>query len=83
MDMRFGTWNVRSLYKAGSLKIPASELVKYNMDLVAVQKVRWVEGGSQPASSLLYTANHNLVTGFFVHKGIMSSEESRIYVLLF
>jgi hypothetical protein len=29
MDMRFGTWNVRGLYRAGSLKIVASKLVKY------------------------------------------------------
>jgi len=28
--MRFGTWNVRSLYRAGSLQIVASELVKYS-----------------------------------------------------
>jgi hypothetical protein len=36
MDMRFGTWNVRSLYRAGSVKTLASELAKYNLDLVAV-----------------------------------------------
>jgi hypothetical protein len=28
--MRFGTWNVSSLYRARSLKAAASELVKYN-----------------------------------------------------
>jgi exonuclease III len=40
MDVRFGTWNVRSLYRAGSLKTVANEMVKYNLDLVAVQEVR-------------------------------------------
>jgi exonuclease III len=49
MDMRFGTWTVRSLYRAGSLKTVASELAKYNLDLVAVQEVRWVKGSSHPA----------------------------------
>jgi exonuclease III len=44
--MRFGTWNVRSLYRAGSPKTAAGELAKYNLDLVAVQEVRWVEAGS-------------------------------------
>jgi len=34
--VRFGTWTVRSLYMAGSLKTVASELAKYNLDLVAV-----------------------------------------------
>jgi exonuclease III len=42
MYMRFGTWNVKSLYGAGSLKTVASELAKYNLDLMAVQDIRWV-----------------------------------------
>jgi hypothetical protein len=41
MDMRFGTWNVRSLYRTGSLKTVANEMAKCNLDLVAVQEVRW------------------------------------------
>jgi hypothetical protein len=28
MDVRFGTWNVRSLYRSGSLKMVARELGK-------------------------------------------------------
>jgi hypothetical protein len=33
MDMRFGTWNVRSLYRLGSLKTVARELGKYKLDM--------------------------------------------------
>jgi hypothetical protein len=29
--MRFGTWNVRSLYRAGSLKTVARDLGKYKL----------------------------------------------------
>jgi exonuclease III len=43
--MRFGTWNVTSLYRASSLETVASELAKCNLDLVAVQEVRWTKGG--------------------------------------
>jgi hypothetical protein len=32
MDMRIGTCNVRSLYRAGSLKRLASKLAKYKID---------------------------------------------------
>jgi hypothetical protein len=39
MDMRFGTWNVRSIYRSGSLKTEARELGKYKFDLVGVQEV--------------------------------------------
>jgi exonuclease III len=47
MDMRFGTWNVRSLYRSGSLKTVARELGNYKLDLVGVQEVRWDKGGSE------------------------------------
>jgi hypothetical protein len=40
MDMRFGTLNVRSLYRAGSLMTVAKEILKYKFDLVGVQDVR-------------------------------------------
>jgi hypothetical protein len=39
MDMRIGIWNVWSLYRTGSLKTAARKLAKFNLDLVAVQKV--------------------------------------------
>jgi hypothetical protein len=40
MDMRFGTWNVRSMYKVDSLRAIAEEISKYNLDLVGVHEVR-------------------------------------------
>jgi exonuclease III len=39
--MRFVTWNVRSLYRAGSFTAAARELAIYKLDLVGVQEVRW------------------------------------------
>jgi len=55
-DMRFGTENVRSLYRSGSLATAARETAKYNLDLVGVQEVRWDEGGTVRAGdySLIY-----------------------------
>jgi hypothetical protein len=41
MDMSFGTWNVRSMYRAGSLRAVEEEISKYKLDLVGVQEVRW------------------------------------------
>jgi hypothetical protein len=34
---RFGTWNVRSLYRAGLLTAAARELARYKLKLVGVQ----------------------------------------------
>jgi hypothetical protein len=36
MNMRSGTWNVRSLYRAGLLMIVAKEISQYKLDLVGV-----------------------------------------------
>jgi len=41
--MRFCTWNVRSLYRSGSLKTVARQLARYELDVVGVQEVRWDE----------------------------------------
>jgi exonuclease III len=53
MDMRFGTWNVRSMYTAGSLLTVAKEISKYKLDLVGVQEVRWDRGGTEPAGEYI------------------------------
>ena len=44
-DMRFGTWNDKSLYRAGSFTAAARELARYKLDLVGVLEVRWDKRG--------------------------------------
>jgi hypothetical protein len=70
MDMRFGTWNVRILYKTGSLKIVSGKIAIYKLDLVGAQEVRWDKGGTEPAGDYTFfygngNADHHLGTGFF------------------
>ena len=78
--MRFGTWNVRSLYRAGSLTAAtARELARYKLDLVGVQVVRWDEWVTVRAGdhNFFYgkgNENHQLRTRFFfVHHRIVSA----------
>jgi exonuclease III len=52
--MRFGTWNVRSLYRSGSLMTVAKELARYKLDLVGVQEVRWDKGGTVRAGDYTF-----------------------------
>jgi hypothetical protein len=54
MDMRFGTWNVRSMYRAGLLRAVAEEISKYKLDLVGVQQARWSRGGTESAGEYTF-----------------------------
>jgi exonuclease III len=77
MDMRFGTWNIRSLYRAGSLMTVSRQLSRYRLDLVGVQEVRWEGSGTTPAEKYTFfygklNEYNELGTGFFVHKRIIS-----------
>jgi exonuclease III len=67
--MRFGTWNVTSLCRAGSLKTVSRELARYKLDPVGVQEVRWEGGGTEPVGEYTFSngkgnENHELGTGF-------------------
>jgi hypothetical protein len=73
MDMRFGTWNVRSLCRADWLRALAEDIFKYKLDLMGVQKVRWDGGGTEPAGKYKFfygkgNENHELGTVFIVRK---------------
>jgi hypothetical protein len=78
MDMRFGTWNVRSMYRTGSLRVAAGKISRYKLDLVGVQEIRWSRGDTEPTGQYTFfygkgNQNHELRTGFFVHKRIISA----------
>jgi exonuclease III len=87
MDMRFGTWNIRSLYRIGSLKTVARELGKYKQDLVAVQEVRWEKGGTERAEDYIFfygqgNGEHQLGTGFSLRESYQRLGEWSLLVIL-
>jgi len=76
--MRFGTWNVGNLYRAGSLTAAVRELEGYKVDLMGVQEVRLGKGSTVRAGGCNFfygkgNEHHQLGTGFFVHHGVVSA----------
>jgi exonuclease III len=68
--MRFGTWNVRSLYSSGSRTAVTRELARYKLDVVGVWEVRWdkrstVRAGDYNCFLWKKKRNNQLGTGFF------------------
>jgi hypothetical protein len=77
-DMRFSTWNVRSLFRSRSLIIVARGLARHKLDFVCVQEVRWEKGDTIRAEDYIFfygkgSETHQLETGFFFHHKILSA----------
>ena len=82
--MRFITWSVRRLNRAGSLTAATKELARYKLDLVGIQEVRWDEGDTVRQGITFFMErkeNHQLRTGCFLHHRIVS-EVKRVEVLM-
>jgi hypothetical protein len=72
----FGTWNVRSLYKSGSLTAAARELPKCKLDLVGAQEIRWEKRRTERVGDYIFICgkakeNYKLRTVCFAHHRIV------------
>jgi hypothetical protein len=85
--MIFGTWNVRCLYKSGSLTTVARELARYKLDLVDMQEVRWDKRGTVIAGGYIFiygkgNSSHQLGTGLFVYHRTVSAVKRVEFILV-
>ena len=78
--MRFGTWNVRSLYRAGSFTAAARELARYKLDLVGVQEVRWDREGTVRAGDCNFFNGKEMKIINWEHHRIVSAVKRAEFV---
>jgi exonuclease III len=52
--MKVGSWNVRTMLQAGKMAEIADELLKYDLDITALQEIRWKGYGKSRNQDILY-----------------------------
>jgi hypothetical protein len=83
MLKRLGVWNVRSLYGSGSLRTVARELAKCVGFCGSTDQME--NGDSELVDNYTLLCgngneNHELGTGFFIHKGMISAAKRAEFV---
>jgi hypothetical protein len=76
MDMRFGTWNIRSLYRTSSLVTASRKLRKYRLDVVRMLEVRWEGGDTEPPGEYIFfygKGNENHVLNIMSQRVLVNS----------
>jgi exonuclease III len=73
-----GTWNVNTMLKAGKMQEIADQIVNCQLQIIALQEIRWRGYGllKKNKCSVYYSCNPNTTgqvgTGFMVQKSAMN-----------
>ena len=60
--IRISTWNVRSMYQTGKTSSIAEELRNYNLEILGLSEVRWIQSGKCKLSTgetVLYSGHED------------------------
>lgn len=72
MELRYGTWNVLSLFRKGALRNIMNVVGEYKLDILAIQEIRWTGKDviEQRLGTIYYSCgeSHHFGTGFVVGK---------------
>ncbi|OXU32264.1 hypothetical protein TSAR_008085 [Trichomalopsis sarcophagae] len=83
-DLKVGTWNVRSLYRAGAYQEILKEASERELDLGAIQETWWQDSGILAKDNFTFifggVSGHSLGTGFLVSKRIIHAVKSFRFV---
>lgn len=77
-QLRVATWNIKTLLRTGKMEETAREIENYNIDITAVQEIRWEGAGeiTKDKYTFLYSGEkkrgHNGV-GFYVKRNLVNN----------
>ena len=76
--MKVGSWNVRMMLQVGKMAEIANKLLKYDLDITALQEIRWKGYGriKKPRYTLLYSGAEKqgeLGVGFIIKRSLENS----------
>jgi ACT domain-containing protein len=60
MNMKYGTWNARTLFGTGLLMTVTKGISKYKLDFVGVQEVRWDRGGTKQQVNIHFSIEREM-----------------------
>jgi hypothetical protein len=74
--VRFGTWNMSSLYRSGSLKTVARDSARYKLDLVGGQEMTWDKGSTVRAGDFTFFLGDlwSVLTKYYLDDQIKKNE---------
>ena len=77
-NMKFATWNARTMYQAGKLENITQEATQLKMDILGLADVRWLESGNLQCDShtLIYSGHkkeHKHGLGLLLNKAVSQS----------
>ncbi|KAL4148242.1 hypothetical protein QTP88_002523 [Uroleucon formosanum] len=79
-DIRIGTWNIRTLFKAGAMEILIDEVKRYKLLIVALQEIKWPGSGSVKSNDTIIfysggtSPRHEFGVGFLINVTYFVSE---------
>jgi len=76
--LRFGTWNIRTLYQPGAVLALVKEFNKYMLEILAIQEIRWSgQGSTEIGNAIIFFGQcdnrRQGGTGFIVNRNLVAA----------
>lgn len=82
-DWKLGSWNVRTMLQAGKMQEIANEMLRFKLNVLALQEIRWKEAGKIDKLNYTLFFSGNAEKSGHAGTGFMISKDTRKLLLGF